>query len=73
LPRGPRAIIELAIKDYCGKLAAENPFPNAVEEQTMAMAAILRTCDALQLQIEDDETFEKGVLLVIFLIYFSRK
>jgi len=73
LPRIPRTIVELAIQDYCSKLATECPFPNSAQEQEMAAAALLRACESLGLSIEDEATYDNALALVqsiLILLYF---
>jgi len=64
LERIPRAIVELAMQDYCSKLATECPFPNPAEEQILAGAALVRACESLELNIEDEATYDVAITLV---------
>jgi len=63
LERIPRAIVELAMQDYCSKLPTECPFPNPAEEQILAGAALVRACESLELNIEDEATYVSLTLL----------
>lgn len=65
LDRLRRAIVELAIQDYCSKLATECPFPNTAEEQKLAAAALIRSCETLNLKLDDEDTYDTALALVI--------
>ncbi|KIJ43604.1 hypothetical protein M422DRAFT_30849 [Sphaerobolus stellatus SS14] len=59
-----RSIIELAIQDYSCKLATVSPFPNPVEEQTLAMDALLRAGRTIGHTIDGEDLFQMGMKLI---------
>jgi len=71
LARIPRSIVELAIQDYCSKLATECPFPNSAQEQKIAAAALLRARETLGLSFDDETTYENALALVTLLFSSS--